>query len=92
MGKKIPSDPEAFTVRDGVTYLFSSARVSPTGGPDQAQPALSRERFCPPCSRCRLGRGLRASDPGSLGETMREEEAMREAPSRARDSLEGGAS
>ena len=27
MGKKIPSDPEVFTVRDGVTYLFSSAKA-----------------------------------------------------------------
>jgi YHS domain-containing protein len=36
MGKKIPSNPELFAVRDGVTYLFSSEQAKAMFGKDPA--------------------------------------------------------
>jgi YHS domain-containing protein len=47
MGKKIPSDPEVFTVRDGVTYLFSSARAKAMFDEDPAAAIAKADRAWP---------------------------------------------
>jgi YHS domain-containing protein len=44
MGKKIPSDPEIFSVRDGVTYLFSSAKAKAMFDEDAAATIAKADR------------------------------------------------
>jgi len=47
MGKKVASDPEIFTVRDGVTYLFSSAKAKEMFDADPAAAITKADRAWP---------------------------------------------
>ncbi len=47
MGKKIASDPEIFSVHEGVTYLFSSAKAKAAFDEDPGATAAKASQYWP---------------------------------------------